>query len=512
MACRAVTMTAASASPAAAASRAKAASADSASATRPSSISATNRQNWPWRSRRSSPAARARSMISDPAASRASAPAGSHSACSRASRTSASVPGSPVSRASRSASSASARRRTAAAASPSSSPASRASTRARVASSPARSAASSSSRTRFASTSRNAAAGAARRARWTTGSWVAARPASSRASDRATPGRPRDATHSAAPSRLAHRFRPGSPLPDQYRLGEIRLAQPGQPQLARQPQRRGRGGDHRGAGGSAPRGHHREHRGGLGPAAVHVVDHDQPRARRREVPGRAVQVQRPRLRAEQPRRQLVRPARVAQQLRPDQASRLARGRRGPEHLEPAPPRLARRGLRQRGLARPRGAHEGEQAPRTARRAVQQPPGLPQLTPPPDDRHTPDIPPPGPATSSARARLERGLDARPTSFLSRLRAEHRLSELLMSLQLPIPAPRKKTPPSARPRRAAVSTAGAPRVRMQVICSRKPGSSALAPACGRLRDSCGTPRCWTCGRPPAWTRPARSACSR
>ena len=47
MAYRAVTMTAASASPAAAASRAKAASADSASATRPSSIRATNRQNWP---------------------------------------------------------------------------------------------------------------------------------------------------------------------------------------------------------------------------------------------------------------------------------------------------------------------------------------------------------------------------------------------------------------------------------------------------------------------------------
>ena len=213
-------------------------------------------------------------------------------------------------------------------------------------------------------------------------------------------GRPRQAArrHPQRPprSRLAHRFRPRfAGCADQYRLGEIRLAQPGQPQLARQPQRRGRGGDHRGAGGRAPRGHHREHGGGLEPATVQVVDHDQSRACRRKVPGRAVQVQRPRLRAEQYSRQLVRPARVAKQLRPDQASRLARGRRAPEHLEPAPPRLTRRRLRQRSLARPRGAHEGEQAPRTALRAVQQPPSLPQLTPPTDDRHTPDIPRPAP---------------------------------------------------------------------------------------------------------------------
>ena len=39
-----------------------------------------------------------------------------------------------------------------------------------------------------------------------------------------------------------------------------------------------------------------------------------------------VQVQRPRPRVEQPRREFVRRARVTQQLRPDQATRLARGR------------------------------------------------------------------------------------------------------------------------------------------------------------------------------------------
>jgi len=57
-----------------------------------------------------------------------------------------------------------------------------------------------------------------------------------------------------------------------------------------------------------------------------------------------------------------------------------------------------RAVAEAGLsARPRGAHEGEQAPCTARRAVQQPPGLPQLTPSPDHRHTPDIPRPAPGT-------------------------------------------------------------------------------------------------------------------
>src|SRR5205823_9043987 len=62
------------------------------------------------------------------------------------------------------------------------------------------------------------------------------------------------------------------------------------------------------------------------------------------------------------------------------------------HLEPAPPCLVRRGLRQRGLARPRGAHEGQQPARAARRAVQQEADLLQLTPPAHYRHIPGIPP------------------------------------------------------------------------------------------------------------------------
>jgi hypothetical protein len=95
MACRAVTITIASASPASWAARSNAASADSASLTRPSSIKAMNRQNMPLRSWASSPAARARSMISDAAASRSPAAAGSHSACSRASSTSARTAGAP---------------------------------------------------------------------------------------------------------------------------------------------------------------------------------------------------------------------------------------------------------------------------------------------------------------------------------------------------------------------------------------------------------------------------------
>ena len=137
-------------------------------------------------------------------------------------------------------------------------PGSRARTRARVASSVARSAASSSSRTRFASTSRNAAVGATRRARWTTGSWFVPMAASSRASSLATPGRPQRRHPQRVTlllARLAHR------------LGQVGLARPGQRKLGWQTQGRGRGGDHRGAGGGAPGGHDREHRGGLGPAA-----------------------------------------------------------------------------------------------------------------------------------------------------------------------------------------------------------------------------------------------------
>ncbi len=386
MAWRAVTMTAASASPAAAASRAKAASADSASATRPSSIRATNRQNWPWRSRRSSPAARARSMISEPAASRSSAPAGSHRACSRASRTTASVPGSPVRRASRSASSASARRRAPAVASSSNSPASRASTRARVASSSPRSAAISSRRTRFASTSRKGVAGAARSARWTIGSSLSASPASSCASDRATPGNPRDATHSARPASA-----PGPP-PVSVSTASAKSAwlRPAR-RSSGQSQRRGRCGDDRGGRRGAAGCHDREHRGGIRSAVVDVVDHDQARIRRDEATGHGVQIQRSRVRAEQPGRQVIRRARVTQQLRPDQAARVPRGRRGPQHLEPALPGLAGRGLRQLGLARPGGTHEGEQATRAARSAVEQAADFPHLAASAGDRHTPGIP-------------------------------------------------------------------------------------------------------------------------
>jgi hypothetical protein len=96
------------------------------------------------------------------------------------------------------------------------------------------------------------------------------------------------------------------------RRHELLFAQAAQPQLRPEPQRRGGCGDHRRGSGGAAGSDNREHLDGIRAAAIDIIDHDQPRRRRNQIPGRAVEIQRPRLAAQQPIGQAVRRADIAQ--------------------------------------------------------------------------------------------------------------------------------------------------------------------------------------------------------
>ncbi len=101
------------------------------------------------------------------------------------------------------------------------------------------------------------------------------------------------------------------------RQAEVLFAQRPQPQHRPQPQGRGRRDDHRrGRGGAADGDGTQKHLGRVRPTAIDVIDHDQPGGSRHQMTGRAVEIQRPRIAAQQAGGQVIRRVCIAQQLRP----------------------------------------------------------------------------------------------------------------------------------------------------------------------------------------------------
>ena len=107
--------------------------------------------------------------------------------------------------------------------------------------------------------------------------------------------------------------------------------------------------------------------------------------------GRAVQVERAGVLAQQAGDEAGRGAGVAQQPRPRHASRLSLGRAGPEHLETAVAGIGRRRFRDQCLTRPRRAADDQRAAHAVAGAVQQAADLLHLLAPSRDKHTFGIP-------------------------------------------------------------------------------------------------------------------------